>query len=397
MRSGPKAPTRSREHSWRIIELADYGGPYPGSFVPMMTRLAERARARGARVEAVFSNVARERSWLREFEAKAIPVRFMPTRPFRAARERISEMLAGFDGPTVLHTHFTSFDLPAVAAATSRRNAAVVWHVHAGATAALPAKLRNVAKYSLVGARVDRILCVSPEAATALRKRSLFRGQIEFFVNAIDTDRFPRITAAERAAARAKLAVPATAAALVHFGWDWERKGGDIFLAAAKLICADDDRDVVAVTVGGGDKARALRDELRLGARVLIPDATADVRTFYAAADAFVAPSRSEGMPYAVAEALATGVPVVASDIPGHRVLCEGLGACRLTSLDANGIAAATNALLARGPAEAEAEADAAAERMRDSFDLRSWCDRLLDLYEDVLDAGRPALRQRPG
>jgi glycosyltransferase involved in cell wall biosynthesis len=102
-------------------------------------------------------------------------------------------------------------------------------------------------------------------------------------------------------------------------------------------------------------------------------------------------------MPYAVAEALATGVPVVASDIPGHRVLCEGLGACRLTSLDANGIAAATNALLARGPAEAEAEADAAAERMRDSFDLRSWCDRLLDLYEDVLDAGRPALRQRPG
>jgi starch synthase (maltosyl-transferring) len=47
-----------------------------------------------------------------------------------------------------------------------------------------------------------------------------------------------------------------------------------------------------------------------------------DVRELLAAADAFVFPSRTEGMPNAVLEALATGLPVVASDIPALRELC---------------------------------------------------------------------------
>jgi len=40
----------------------------------------------------------------------------------------------------------------------------------------------------------------------------------------------------------------------------------------------------------------------------------------YAAADVLAAPSRSEGMPYAVIEASCSALPVVGSRIPGHDV-----------------------------------------------------------------------------
>ena len=84
----------------------------------------------------------------------------------------------------------------------------------------------------------------------------------------------------------------------------------------------------LGVTVGGGDPARELVGRRGLGdlVRVLEPDP--DVRRLYAAADVFASTSRAEGMPFSVAEALCSGVAVVASDLPGHRAVAGDVAAC---------------------------------------------------------------------
>lgn len=72
-----------------------------------------------------------------------------------------------------------------------------------------------------------------------------------------------------------------------------------------------------------GPRLRRLAADLGLGARVMFAGEVPEAARLFNAFDVFAAPSRKEGLPLAVIEAMALGRPVVASDIPGHR---EALG-----------------------------------------------------------------------
>ncbi len=77
----------------------------------------------------------------------------------------------------------------------------------------------------------------------------------------------------------------------------------------------------VLVLPGEGDTLEACRTlaaQLALGGRVVFPGETEDMAAWYAAADAAVPASRSEGMPFNVMEAMHAGLPVIASAVKGH-------------------------------------------------------------------------------
>ncbi len=64
-----------------------------------------------------------------------------------------------------------------------------------------------------------------------------------------------------------------------------------------------------------------------MAARVRFAGEIPEAARLFGAFDVFAAPSRKEGLPLAVLEAMALGLPVVATDIPAHReVLGEGSG-----------------------------------------------------------------------
>jgi glycosyltransferase involved in cell wall biosynthesis len=297
----------------------------------------------------------------------------------------IAALAAAEDVPTVLHTSFNTFDIPAALAGRRRDHVAVFWHMHSRLNRGLVVTTRNVARFSVLGRMVERILCVAPNVADAVRGRGAPRDRVVVWPNAIELERFPPVDDERRRIARERLGVPQESTVLLHFGWDWERKGGDIFAAAVKDLRSTSP-ELVGISVGGGAQAEACRAELGLtpdAFRVLDP--LDEVQVLHAAADVFVTPSRGEGMPFAMAEALASGVPVVASRIPGQEVLGDGLRACVLTSLEPAEVAGGVRSLLARDPATATADANDARAQISDRHSLQSWSDRLLDLYEEAI------------
>jgi glycosyltransferase involved in cell wall biosynthesis len=106
------------------------------------------------------------------------------------------------------------------------------------------------------------------------------------------------------------------------------------------------------------------------------------------AADLFVLPSLEEGMSLAMLEAMAVGLPVVATDIPGN----QGLVTHRKHGLlvptqDAASLSAAIEQLLDDRQLAARL-ADAARGHVQEHFSLAGMVDRHLELFEDLVGAG---------
>lgn len=78
--------------------------------------------------------------------------------------------------------------------------------------------------------------------------------------------------------------------------------------------------------IGEGPHREPLYDlivNLGLHHQVFLPGAFDDVTELLAAADLYVLPSYEEGMSLSLLEAMAAGLPVIATDIPGNRLLIE--------------------------------------------------------------------------
>jgi glycosyltransferase involved in cell wall biosynthesis len=350
----------------------------------MIRAVLGAAALRGWSVEAVFSEGARTRAWVPGLREDGVEVRFLPVASRPALVRSVRDLVAESANPTVLHTHFTTFDLPALVAAVRRPQTAIFWHLHSFLRRELRFRVRNTVKFGLAGRLVEAIFCVGPHLAEGLVRRGTPESKVIVLPNAIDTARFPLIAEQEREDARGALGIPDGADVLLHFGWDWELKGGDLLLAAVKRLLDRGRTATLTVTVGGGERARSAVRALGLERAVRVVEPREDVRTLYAAADVFVAASRFEGTPTAVLQALSSGLPVVATEIPGHRSAAPPGDAVRFADLEGIALADTIDVIL-DGRAALAGERDAAHDWIAGHLDLSTWADRLLGYYEQAI------------
>jgi len=107
--------------------------------------------------------------------------------------------------------------------------------------------------------------------------------------------------------------------------------------------------------------------------------------------DVFALPSLYEGLPFTLLEAMALGIPAVASDVVGtHDVLNDDSAGWRVPARDPGALAQAVLDALAR-PAEARRRASAAARLVETRFSIQRMIDAHTALYEDVLQTSGSA------
>ncbi len=140
--------------------------------------------------------------------------------------------------------------------------------------------------------------------------------RVTYFPNSVDLAEFRPATVEERAAARAALGLPPEAFVIGGVGRLTPQKNFGVLIDAAAPLLAGR-RDAMVALFGSGPEEGLLR--ARAGAGVRFLGTVSDRSAIYRGLDALVLPSRFEGLPMTVLEAMASGVPVLASAVDGVR------------------------------------------------------------------------------
>ncbi|MCI0358142.1 MAG: glycosyltransferase [Planctomycetaceae bacterium] len=162
---------------------------------------------------------------------------------------------------------------------------------------------------------IERFVCVSDGVAQHCLSRGYPREKLVVIPNGVDIDRF----SAAKPIPLAELGVGDGRKAIVYIGRLDAQKGlDDLLRAFPRVIDALPGHDLLLV--GDGPERHALTKlavQLGISSRVHLAGWRADVPAILAAAELLVLPSRWEGMPNVVLEAMAAGKPVVANRVEG--------------------------------------------------------------------------------
>lgn len=142
--------------------------------------------------------------------------------------------------------------------------------------------------------------------------------------NALDIARFKRVDR-DRLVIKSELGIPENAFLVGSIGRLTKQKGFDVFLfAAAQVIkCSP---EIHFIIIGDGEDANLLKQQaydLKLENRILFTGSRSDIDSLLTTLDLFVCSSRWEGLSTALLEAMAAGIPILATDIPGNRELLQ--------------------------------------------------------------------------
>jgi glycosyltransferase involved in cell wall biosynthesis len=168
-----------------------------------------------------------------------------------------------------------------------------------------------------LGRITDVALCVGAGVAVEAVRRGLVAPErIRTIGVAVDGTEGPDLPAGRpeaRDRARRALGVPAEATVVGAVGRLTYQKAPEDFLAMLQRLGR---ADVVGVWVGGGELAGQIGRLARAQpARVVLAGERRDVPEILPAFDVFALPSRYEGLPTAVVEAMVCGIPVVATAV----------------------------------------------------------------------------------
>ena len=188
----------------------------------------------------------------------------------------------------------------------------------------------------------QKVIAVCQALKDRMCKLGIPESKITVVPNGIDIQKFSPLPKIE---ARKLLNLPLDKKIVLSVGYLIERKGFHHLIDAIYKLKKETNQDILLVIVGEGDSRITLQkqiEKLSLGSYVKLVGAKlhSELYKWYSAADLFCLASSREGWPNVLFEAIACGIPVVATNIWGNpEVICSDEYGILVPGQDGNSLA----------------------------------------------------------
>lgn len=290
------------------------------------------------------------------------------------------------DKPDILHCHLIPSNIIAKPLGALLGVPVVINHDHTNDTRRADSRLL-LALDRFSNRFASHIVAVSASCRDFLITReSIPASNVTLVPNAIDLRRFSP-AAARRDMARLELGLPASARVVAGVGRLNPQKNFSLFLDIAAQL-APRFPDLHFLLAGDGPEEKMLREKaaaLGIADRVTFSGYVADTRLVYLAADVLLMPSRYEGLPMTLLEAMAMGLPVVASQLDGiAEVIGDGREGFLVPSDDASLFVERTAVLLQDADLSSRIAQNARA-KIEASFSVERMTSAVEEIYDRFL------------
>lgn len=232
--------------------------------------------------------------------------------------------------PDLLHSHHLATDILSQPASKHVSSGSIIRHVHgvlqrssfdplAEKAVRYDWTVAEIASERAIEDSVCTTLCPSRELLDKLTRYGFSPEKLVHLPNAVDSSSYVAATNSAKQLARRAFGLHNDEYVVGFLGRLEPCKNAECLLHLAQAQTAMTIRPKYLM-MGSGPLEEALRlkmDAAGIASSFSMHPASTHVHEFYAAIDVLVLPSRTEGHPFALLEAMASGVPVVASAIGG--------------------------------------------------------------------------------
>jgi glycosyltransferase involved in cell wall biosynthesis len=260
-------------------------------------------------------------------------------------------------GADVVHTHNTR---PLLYAGPAARLAGVKRVLHTRHGTRFGAPRRVTALFRLACMTTDVVVCVSADSARIAASEGIDPKKIRTLLNGIDLTRF-------------RQAAPESDGPVVAIGRLSPEKDFATLIRAAEIVTRRDPtfRLVIAGDGPCAEELRRLVVDLKLESAVQLLGQVRDIPSLLAGGSAFVLSSITEGVSLTILEAMAAGLPVVATRVGGNpEVVVDGITGTLVNPSDPKGLASALEEMWSKADRR-QTMGLAGRDRVERHFDVR--------------------------
>lgn len=345
-----------------------------------MAMLARHVRTAGHKVCVV--SLLPGGKFTSELEADGIPVCAID---LRARPQSVARLIAFCrrQQPQLAHAHLFHSNIAARLLRLICPFAVVVSTIHSLAESGRESrevKARDLV-YRITDPLSDATVCVSQSVADRhLHAHAVRSRKLRVIPNGVDTQRF-RPDAELRRATRAALGAGDEFVWVAAGRLMWKKNYPLMLHAMAKCGTG------VLLVAGTGPDDSALRaSATHLGANARFLGSVADIPALMNAADAYLLSSDVEGLPMALLEAAASGLPAVATDVGGvPEIIADGVSGQITAAGDVSAFADAMLRIVSAPPEERARMGVAARQHVREKFEIHGVVRQWIELYEELL------------